>query len=459
MLEEDNGLDKMDMKHTREQLIERYRNGEQLEFLLFYGHKEIPGCVDEACLSQWYPCTFQVDGVNFYTTEQYMMAQKALLFGDEETCGRIMAAKGPHDFKKLGRKVRGFQEGVWDANKYEIVLRANTAKFSQNKVLQEFLLSTGNAVIVECNPRDTVWGIAMRKEDPAALDPENWRGENLLGFVLMEVRDVIRAQTGDRAQCRAGDAIGEEVFARPRAESTSRKEQKIVVLGGSFNPPTLAHLRLLTGAMDSMNADRGIFVPSSKNYVKRKMKRAGHPQEVLPEKTRAQMLADMCETDARLEIEECEFRDDGRGHTFDTMAKIQKKHPHAVLYFLIGADKLGIIPRWRSREQFFEQFEFVVVTRDGDEPEKVIRQNPVLFASKDIFHIIPEPEGVAGISSTIVRDSVRRGDESAKEMVTPGVWKRLVDAGWLGAKERTPIEGTTDTNSSFAGSGDVLKTE
>ena len=67
-----------------------------------------------------------------------------------------------------------------------------------------------------------------------------------------------------------------------------------------------------------------LFVPSSDAYVRRKMRKQGRAGEVLTEDLRARMLYQMCRADQRLAVEECEFQDDGKGHTFDTMEKIQK---------------------------------------------------------------------------------------------------------------------------------------
>lgn len=176
----------------REELMERYKRGEKLEFLFFYGHRSAEGVVDMACLSQWYPCTFQVDGIEYRTAEQYMMAQKAVLFGDEVTRKKIMEAAGPSEYKKLGRKVQHFKESVWEEKKYFIVLQGSLAKFSQNEALKSFLLSTKDKILVEASPYDTVWGIGLGKNEPDVHNPMKWRGENLLGFALMEAREALK---------------------------------------------------------------------------------------------------------------------------------------------------------------------------------------------------------------------------------------------------------------------------
>ena len=160
------------------------------EMLLFYGHR-VTKAVTETCLSQWYPCQFEVEGVTYTSAEQYMMAEKAKLFGDEEIRAEILNTDDPRMCKALGRKVKNFDKAVLDKEKEHIVRKGNTKKFLQNSALRNFLLSTGDKVLVEASPTDRVWGIGMGKNNPDALDPQKWRGQNLLGFALMNVRDFI----------------------------------------------------------------------------------------------------------------------------------------------------------------------------------------------------------------------------------------------------------------------------
>ena len=133
--------------------------------------------------------------------EQFMMEQKAQLFGDEKIRQQILESKQQNEIKKLGRKVQNFNQSLWDQVKYLIVLNGNWYKFSQNKHLKNFLLSTGDAVLVEASPYDAVWGIQLSADAPDASNPMNWQGENLLGFALMEVRDELRRVTQNESLC------------------------------------------------------------------------------------------------------------------------------------------------------------------------------------------------------------------------------------------------------------------
>lgn len=224
--------------------------------------------------------------------------------------------------------------------------------------------------------------------------------------------------------------------------------QRIVVMGGSFNPPTVAHSKLLIAALDTLGADLGIFVPSSDAYVRRKLRKQGWADWALPEDQRLRMLQELCALDSRLTVSDCEFQDDGTGHTYDTLEKLQAEYPDARLFFLLGGDKLSILPRWHNSQAFLERFHFAVVKRDGTDPERLIQAIPALATHRDSFHCVPEPEGVAEISSTAVRERLRSGDPSAAELLTPGVYDMLVSAGWT-AKDITSFRGDYDFLSNF----------
>jgi ribA/ribD-fused uncharacterized protein len=174
---------------TRDRLAERLARGEVVDFLFFWGHTpKAPGRVDGACLSQWFPCAFEEDGVRYASAEHYMMAAKARVFGDADALRAILLAPTPADAKALGRKVRDFDDAPWSRARTQAVVRGNLLKFGQNAELGAFLRATGDRVLVEASPRDRIWGIGMGASNPDARHPARWRGLNLLGFALMEAR-------------------------------------------------------------------------------------------------------------------------------------------------------------------------------------------------------------------------------------------------------------------------------
>ncbi len=141
--------------------------------------------------SQWHPCRFELDGLVYTCAEQFMMEQKAVLFGDLEMAGKILEARHPREHKALGRKVRGFDADRWTSEARGVVFRGNLAKFSQNPELAEALLATRGTTLVEASPLDTIWGIGLAADDPRASDPSQWKGTNWLGIVLTEVREAL----------------------------------------------------------------------------------------------------------------------------------------------------------------------------------------------------------------------------------------------------------------------------
>ncbi|MGW5769596.1 NADAR family protein [Streptomyces longwoodensis] len=190
---------------SRESLIRALRAGSTVKYLYFWGHRPRPdGRVGPSCLSQWWPSRFVVDGVAYATAEHWMMAGKARLFADAGAERRVLAAEHPADAKKAGRLVRDFDEAVWERERFGIVVEGSVHKFSSDPALREFLVNTGERVLVEASPVDRVWGIGLAADDAAAGDPERWRGPNLLGFALMEARRRLRGGSGlspERPSC------------------------------------------------------------------------------------------------------------------------------------------------------------------------------------------------------------------------------------------------------------------
>ncbi|MDH6224689.1 ribA/ribD-fused uncharacterized protein [Streptomyces sp. MJP52] len=175
---------------SREDLAGLLRSGARAKFLYFWGHRpRKDGGVGAGCLSQWWPSPFTVDGQDYATAEHWMMANKARLFGDAEAERRVLGAGSPAQAKNEGRLVRGFDEAVWERERFGIVVEGSVHKFAAHEELRAFLRGTGDRVLVEASPLDRVWGIGLAATDERAADPSRWRGLNLLGFALMEARD------------------------------------------------------------------------------------------------------------------------------------------------------------------------------------------------------------------------------------------------------------------------------
>lgn len=177
------------MKYNIERLLQEEK---QHKLLFFSGHQpNADGSISKACLSQWWLSSFEFENVTYNTAEHWMMARKAELFNDDETLQKILNAKSPAEAKKLGREVKGYNETIWQEKRFEMVKKGNLLKFNQNEELKTYLINANSRILVEASPEDPIWGIGMASDHRDAQYPEKWKGKNLLGFALMEVRDEL----------------------------------------------------------------------------------------------------------------------------------------------------------------------------------------------------------------------------------------------------------------------------
>lgn len=174
---------------SRQELVNYVNYGNVVEYLFFWGHKKPSKGVSKSCFSQWYEASFTVGKNQYMTAEHFMMNQKALLFNDQEAAKKLLKAENPGAAKAIGREVRGFDQRVWEQHRFKIVVEGNLAKFKAHEALKNFLLGTGDQVLVEASPVDQIWGIGLDEHHPDRFNPNNWKGENLLGFALMEARE------------------------------------------------------------------------------------------------------------------------------------------------------------------------------------------------------------------------------------------------------------------------------
>ena len=140
-------------------------------------------------LSNWYLSQFSVDELTFSSMEQYMMYKKAVCFQDYDTADRILEMEDVSQIKKLGRKVSNYDENSWNGVRQIVVYRGLLEKFGQNDELKKLLLETGDSVMAECAVKDRIWGIGLSMTNPDRMDRACWKGQNLLGYALMMVRE------------------------------------------------------------------------------------------------------------------------------------------------------------------------------------------------------------------------------------------------------------------------------
>lgn len=148
-------------------------------------------------LSNWLVTDFVVDGISYTSAEQHMMAEKARHFGDTVNEAKIMSNHNPRQQKLYGRQVENFDGDEWKSVCVDRCYPGIKAKFAQNESLKQMLLSTGNKKIAEASPIDRIWGIGLSPTDIRARNPDNWDGANLLGEILMLVREELRNEDSE----------------------------------------------------------------------------------------------------------------------------------------------------------------------------------------------------------------------------------------------------------------------
>ena len=143
-------------------------------------------------LSNWYSSHFLVNDNKFTSMEQYMMYKKAVIFNDEKIANEILSITDVAEIKRLGRMVSGYNDGIWNGLRQIIIYEGLIEKFIQNDTLRENLLETQDAILAECAVKDCIWGIGLSMTDDNRFEMSKWRGQNLLGYSLMMVREKIK---------------------------------------------------------------------------------------------------------------------------------------------------------------------------------------------------------------------------------------------------------------------------
>ena len=170
-------------------------------------------------LSNWYSCSFEYGKYTYSSAEQFMMAQKAALFRDYDAFFKILNTNDQGKIKRLGKQVANYKDDVWDRLRGPMMRRGLRAKFQQNPDLLEKLLATGNDILVECSASDKIWGIGLSVDDKRIKNIAKWKGRNLLGTVLMQVRSDLRCWTSnapnDMAFVNAHELPANEIWSMP----------------------------------------------------------------------------------------------------------------------------------------------------------------------------------------------------------------------------------------------------
>lgn len=196
-------------------------------------------------------------------------------------------------------------------------------------------------------------------------------------------------------------------------------KENIIVMGGSFNPPTIAHMKILQTAMDKLQAKKGFFVPVSHPYLKRKMSKYGCSHMCLSDELRLKMLEEMCKEDERMAINTEEMKETF-AITYQIMSKTQESYPDANIFFVSGADKLSLIEEFGQKSDFLERFFVILFTRNDTNLEAELEKYEKLSKHRNSLVFLEHPKGIEAVSSTAIRNHLYDID-AVSDMLHPAV--------------------------------------
>lgn len=179
------------------------------------------------------------------------------------------------------------------------------------------------------------------------------------------------------------------------------EDKKILaIFGGSFNPPLNSHFSLAQQIVNEYeNIEKVIFVPVNSKYQK---------EGLLENKHRYNMLKLVCDKNENFIVSDIELKQEKQLYTIETLELLQKQYPNNIICFTIGTDNLKQISTWGEAEKLVTDFKILVLERDEDSMDEIIKKDTFLLEHKDSF--IKLKENIrSNISSTFVREKIRRG--------------------------------------------------
>ena len=194
-------------------------------------------------------------------------------------------------------------------------------------------------------------------------------------------------------------------------------KDRIVIFGGTFNPPTRAHLDIATEALYYLDAEKVLFVPVSDLYKKDDVEISYH---------RVNMLNLAIGNFRRLEIDFTEVDSVKLTYTYETVEKIKSQYQDKELFLLIGADNLEDFKNWKNQRSIMENCSLLVVNRNNSSIDETIESNEILTEFKD--KIIEAPIEEIEISSTEVRNRIVSGElEGLENLVDKEVIEYIIE--------------------------------
>lgn len=182
------------------------------------------------------------------------------------------------------------------------------------------------------------------------------------------------------------------------------KQKSIAVFGGSFNPPLNSHLMLAEEVLKSnLKIDKVIFVPVSTKYNKQNLEENIH---------RYNMLKLLCKENPKLEVSKIELEAKKQLYTIETLNILQEKYKNSVIYFMLGTDNLKELKDWKNPEGILEKYKIIVLERNLDKVEKIIKEDELLSKYKN--SLINLQNKRTSLSSTFVREKLKNNQDVSK---------------------------------------------
>ncbi len=191
--------------------------------------------------------------------------------------------------------------------------------------------------------------------------------------------------------------------------------KRIVIFGGSFNPPINSHFSLAEQIVNEYeNIEKVIFVPVNSKYEK---------ADLLSNLHRYNMLKIVCDKNEDFEVSDVEIKSERALYTIETLEKLQKEYPNKELLFTMGTDNLKYLDKWKKAEELVTKFKILVLERDEDDMNEIIKENEFLKKHKD--SLIKVKNNVrSNLSSTFVRSKIRQG-KSIRYLTTDEVYNYI----------------------------------
>ena len=180
--------------------------------------------------------------------------------------------------------------------------------------------------------------------------------------------------------------------------------------------------------MKAVDARLGIFVPTTFQYVARKIKKRKTPQAILRDETRFKMLESLC-GEENLTVDRLQMDYETIRYDYEMLTELQEKYPQDQLYFVTGSDKLYVLPRWHRIDEFLRDFRILVAKRGEDNLEEIKSSSPYWVEHWDRFVVFPVPDDIRAVSSSSFWERLYHHDETARELVTDAVWELLDRSG------------------------------